>query len=161
VIVPGVRVACTITCARPLNKFRFGSLSDSWQLGSPLPTPISLPSPVTFKLIMLSGVGIMRPSLSRTSTRRTDTSSPCGVDFAAVRGEANRPRVTGGLALFDEHHFAVFCAAGLEHAGLVFDFPVQMRERLHFLRALALWFRKTSTESRFECTHAEIGSPSR
>ena len=46
-IVPAVFVACTITCARPLKSERRGSLSLSWQLGSPLPTPISAPSPVT------------------------------------------------------------------------------------------------------------------
>jgi hypothetical protein len=37
----GALVDCTITCAKPLKSERFGSLSLSWQLGSPLPTPIS------------------------------------------------------------------------------------------------------------------------
>jgi hypothetical protein len=40
-----------INCASPLNSDRFGSLSLSWQLGSPLPTPMSTPSPEILKPI--------------------------------------------------------------------------------------------------------------
>src|ERR1700722_183211 len=45
-ISPGSLVDCTMTCASPLNSDRLGSLSLSWQLGSPLPTPRKVPSPV-------------------------------------------------------------------------------------------------------------------
>src|ERR1039458_8322916 len=38
-----------MTWARPLNRLRSGFLSDSWQLGSPLPTPITIPSPLTLQ----------------------------------------------------------------------------------------------------------------
>lgn len=37
VIEPEALPACTITCASPLNRPRYGSLSDSWQFGSPFP----------------------------------------------------------------------------------------------------------------------------
>src|SRR5882757_6078606 len=43
VMAPSSRVPCTMAKASPLNRWRVAPLSDSWLLGSPLPTPISLP----------------------------------------------------------------------------------------------------------------------
>src|SRR5690349_19495770 len=72
----GSLVACTISCARPLKRLRRGSLSDSWQFGSPLPTPISEPSPEILKPSVVVAVGTCLPWWSRVSTRITATSSP-------------------------------------------------------------------------------------
>src|SRR5579859_6070096 len=46
-MVPGSVLLWTMTWASPLNKERRGSLSFSWQFGSPFPTPISTPFPET------------------------------------------------------------------------------------------------------------------
>src|ERR1035441_5421933 len=86
-------VDCTITCARPLKSERFGSLSLSWQLGSPLPTPISAPSPETLKPMKLPAVGTGRPSLSSASTFRIATSSPSA--SISVRAAVSRMATAG------------------------------------------------------------------
>src|SRR3569833_2462133 len=70
-MIPGVLDACTITWARPLKRLRLDPLSDSWQFGSPLPTPRSLPSPVTKKLKNTTTEEKSRPASSASSTRTT------------------------------------------------------------------------------------------
>src|ERR1017187_2946696 len=50
--------------------------SGSWQLGSPLPTPMSLPAPSTEKLILFCATGTTRPCASTAETVNTDTSWP-------------------------------------------------------------------------------------
>ena len=84
---PGFFEACRIACAKPLNKLLSFPLSDSWQFGSPLPRPISAPSPDTLKRIVLSAVGTKRPLLSTVSTRTIARSSPSAAGSArsAVR----------------------------------------------------------------------------
>src|SRR6185437_2172446 len=61
VIWPGVLVACTMTCASPLKRLRFEPLSDSWQFGSPFPTPMIDPGPETVNAIRSLAVGTKRP----------------------------------------------------------------------------------------------------
>src|SRR5262245_59990445 len=56
-IVPGIRSDCTMTCAYPLNARRSGALSISWLLGSPLPTPMILPGPSSWKRTRLFAKG--------------------------------------------------------------------------------------------------------
>ncbi len=51
-------------------------LSGSWLVGSPLPTPITFPGPLTVKVTCLSVIGRTRPWASCTSTTHTATSSP-------------------------------------------------------------------------------------
>src|SRR5271165_4314741 len=61
---PDSWVDCTMICARPLNRLRFQfadacpffaeaftKVSGSWQVGSPLPTPMILPGPSIVKAI--------------------------------------------------------------------------------------------------------------
>src|ERR1019366_9247326 len=85
-----------IACASPLKSERLGALSLSWQFGSPFPTPMSLPEPETLNVTLLFAVGTSRPSLSKPSTRRTDTSSPSAsisVRSGVSRMEATEPVV--------------------------------------------------------------------
>ena len=51
-------------------------MSDSCDVGSPLPTPMSLPEPVTVKVTSWSVIGSTRPCASCTSTAQKARSSP-------------------------------------------------------------------------------------
>ena len=50
--------------------------SGSWQLGSPLPTPMIRPGPSSAKVTLFAATGTVRPWASRMETVTTDTSSP-------------------------------------------------------------------------------------
>ena len=92
-IVPAFWSIARSTCARPLNSERRGSLSLSWQLGSPLPTPMSAPSPVTLNMTMFVGRRHRAPALSSASTVRTTTSSPSAL--IVVRSAVSRSAAIG------------------------------------------------------------------
>jgi len=64
VMSPAFFVACTTAMHQPENAFRDVPLSDCWSVGSPLPTPISLPAPETRNVTSLSVIGTTRPCAS-------------------------------------------------------------------------------------------------
>ena len=95
-ISPGCFNACTNAMHSPLKALRLPSLderglSDSWQLGSPLPKPIRLLGPVILKPTSLPAIGISRPWASRTSTVMMDKSSPSAAIFCRSVLRASLP----------------------------------------------------------------------
>ena len=82
-VKPAVLAAWTIAMQYPENALRDVPLSGSWLVGSPLPTPITFPGPLTVKLTCWSVIGRTRPSPSCTSTTHTTTSSPSASPEAA------------------------------------------------------------------------------
>jgi hypothetical protein len=75
-ISPEVFPACTIPMHSPEKAFRDVPISDSCDVGSPFPTPISLPMPEIANVISLSVTGRTRPSASCTSTVKNARSAP-------------------------------------------------------------------------------------
>ena len=73
-MLPGLRVDRTTARASPLNAFRLCNMNESWSAGSPLSTPMIVPSPSMENRILLSAVGTMYPSPSTSSTRIWTTS---------------------------------------------------------------------------------------
>src|SRR5579884_110972 len=73
---PPVFVDCTTAMQYPEKAFRALPLSEVWSVGSPLPTPISFPSPDTLNVTRLSVIGTTWSCASRTSTANIATSSP-------------------------------------------------------------------------------------
>ena len=66
VMVPAAFVDSTSAIDMPEKALRELPRSDSWLVGSPLPTPIVLPGPETLKLTSLSAIGTYRPCASCT-----------------------------------------------------------------------------------------------
>ena len=58
VIFPAAFLDCTTAMQRPQKAFRELAPSGSWLVGSPLPTPATLPWPETRKLTWLSASGM-------------------------------------------------------------------------------------------------------
>ena len=79
-MMSGLMLPCTMNWALPLNRRRCQApsthWSGSWLLGSPLPTPMILPSPAMENRMRLSASGTSRPSRSTTVTLMTLTSWP-------------------------------------------------------------------------------------
>ncbi len=147
-ISPGCFVDCTMTCASPLKSERLGSLSLCWQLGSPLPTPMSAPAPETLKPTRLSAVGTGRPSLSRASTFRTATSSPSALICVSIRSHPDGDRRAGGFALLRQHHLPAFRCARLDCAWLVLAFHSTWPRCGTFWLPMLLPLTNSSTSSR-------------
>ena len=79
-IWPGsARRLCTMAMQRPLKALRSVAWSGSWQLGSPLPTPMTAPGPVTANATLLFAVGTGLPCASTICTLTTVTSWPSAV----------------------------------------------------------------------------------
>src|SRR5580658_9934345 len=146
-ISPGRLLLCRITCARPLNSERFGSLSLSWQLGSPLPTPMSFPSPETLKPIKFPAVG-------------TGTSSPSA--SISVLSAVSRITTAGPVV----SRFSVSTTAppfdprASIDPGSYFTFHSTWPRCGTFLLPRLCPLTNSSTSSMFEYTQTGIRSPS-
>jgi len=75
------RLLCTIAMQSPLKALRSDARSGSWQLGSPLPTPITLPGPATVHVTLLFASGTSRPCASTIATLITARSCPSALIF--------------------------------------------------------------------------------
>ena len=160
-ISPGSLVDCTITCASPLKSERFGALSLSWQLGSPLPTPISAP----FARDLEPNVIIRSRHQAAFFVERFHLDNgkifAVSVDLVAVRRKPDGNRRPGRLALLSQHHLAVFAAARFNRARLDISPSIQRgqdAEPSGYPGSCP--FTNSSTSSRFEYTHTGISSPS-
>src|ERR1022692_548916 len=160
VTLPEVLVDWANAMQRPEKAFRDMPLSDSWLVGSPLPVPISLPSPETRNVTSFSVTGTTRPCASCTSTANTATSSPSAeISFrsAASTSFAAGP-VVSRLAV-------ITCLPSLyPRASIAPGVYLTFHARCEsFFMSLVprLWpLRNSSTRSRFECTQTAISWPS-
>ena len=73
------------------------NVSGSWQLGSPLPTPMILPAPSMAKLILFCATGTMRPCASVHGNGEHADVLAVGVDGRAVGRVEDALRVAGGF----------------------------------------------------------------
>src|SRR5580700_688765 len=144
----------------PLKALRLLPLSDSWQLGSPLPTPISLPGPVIIKATSFDAVGTSRPCASCTSTVTTDRSSPSPEIFA----RSGRSTIFAGAPVVSRFSVSTTLPSFVPRAsitpGTYFTFHSTCELCVTDFDPWLAPFRKSSTLSRLLWHHTLISWPS-
>ena len=133
VILPGVRLACTITCARPLKRLRFVSFVRLLAVGIAIAHADQRPFSCDFEVDgIVCGWNCTSFVVESLHCQHGNIFSVC-IDFAPIRCEADCDRFPCSLPFFGEHDFAIFCAAGFQHAGFVRHAPFKMRQALDLL----------------------------